>query len=408
MNHYHSSRIQQISGPRLTPNKNNSVHGVQIWALPAQIGSSVPYHIDYAEYIRYTQNVIVMPLYAGTVQCTPYEVKGGTFAVHLDGLKHYEVFGYKGALKRKQNENGDENEDGNNDNDNRMAEWSGDDDDDDDDNDDDNHTKDIQVKNGWVSVPYQFNQGILHTGNLPHLSSKVLNVNVNEHEQGKRVIVGFNVFAHDVGPSVQQFPEHSDRFVKMVKLQRTVTGMSLKLGKIRENKALTKLLVLAKREKVKQGWDHVRNLMTLWLLAQFQFKADIDNSSESDDSSSCTCSCSCRCSADNLIEKPLKILVLLERWRNNDNGSDNRIVYENIRPSADDLHVHIHQLLKKGAGSDEKTSKGRFQFVPVDTSACYEESKCSSSSSACGTMIGNSLVSVELYMRVVKVCGWRD
>ena len=315
-----SQNIQQIAGHRLSPNLDSKVHGVQIWALPAKTGSSVPYHIDYAEYIRYTHNVIVTPLYAGTVQCTPHSVKGGTFAVNLGGLQHYQNFGYKCALKKKNNQD-------------KMAEWS------------DNDVKQVQVKDdGWVSIPYRFNQGIMHTGSLPHLSGTVMDV-----ERGKRVIVGFNVFDHDIGPIVSKCPEHSDQFRKMVKWHRSIrnaTGTArsggIKLERIRENKALTKLLILAKRQKVKEQWEEIRKMMTMWLIEQLD-----DNDSEG------------RCRSQH----NMKISELLKRWRKD----DGRIVLDTIQPSADDLHVHIHQLLKKG---DVESNRNRVHFYAFDELGC--------------------------------------
>ena len=53
-----------------------AAHGVAVWALASSnIGSQVPYHLDYAEQIRYDYNVIVPPLLAGTLHCTPINDK---------------------------------------------------------------------------------------------------------------------------------------------------------------------------------------------------------------------------------------------------------------------------------------------------------------------------------------------
>jgi len=67
--------------------------------------------------------------------------------------------------------------------------------------------------------------------------------------------VGFNVFGHDIGPAVQRAPEHSDTFRRKVQLQRALgSNRSVSMERVRNNKALTKLLVLAKREKIKHEY----------------------------------------------------------------------------------------------------------------------------------------------------------
>jgi hypothetical protein len=86
----------------------NLAHGVAVWALSAPIGSQVPYHLDYAEQVRYESNIIVPPVLAGTLQCSPIHSSsndttmiGGDFVVYAknDGLQHYQTFGYKGMKK---------------------------------------------------------------------------------------------------------------------------------------------------------------------------------------------------------------------------------------------------------------------------------------------------------------------
>jgi hypothetical protein len=173
--------------------------------------------LDYAEQIRYCSNVIVPPLLAGTLQCTRDVLDGGDFQVSLQGIPHYEKHGYKA---KKANIGEDET---------------------------------------MTRIPYRFNQMICHLGNLPHLSTKVEGI----HGSQDRVIVGFNVFCHTAGPYVQQAPEHSDQFRRMIQLQRYIhkktenEGMSLQL--LRKNKALSKLLVLAKRQRVKEEYKHSRD-----------------------------------------------------------------------------------------------------------------------------------------------------
>lgn len=318
-----------------------NAHGVAVWALSSKAGHSVQYHIDYAELLRYEYNVTVPPLWAGTVQCseiwnyrridedstsnhaeqcdgiheccghcrkrsqvfhpkaqstgfdshphrslrctfdgvhecssicekpqwstiskkTPQRnsfMRGGEFCVNLRGLEHYSEHGYKGNIS------GD-----------AYGGWK----------------RPIQPKQSqctdifcdessqWVTIPYAFNQGIVHKGDLPHLSAPIdrieaIETNSRDRKSSfeSRVIVGFNVFGHDVGEVIAKAPEHSKAFRRKVKLYRATVGAcasnksskvdtlgnnlkkqdGLNISQISENKALKKLLVLAKREKVKE------------------------------------------------------------------------------------------------------------------------------------------------------------
>jgi hypothetical protein len=304
---------------------DDRIHGVQVWALPATKGSSVPYHLDYAEYIRYTHNVIVPPLYAGTVQCTPHVLQGGTFAVHMGGLDHYRQHGYKGCLSSKL-QNGDVEE-------MHLGDCGG------------RVEQGISGK-GWVSIPYRFNQGILHSGTLPHLSDKVLDIEGAE-KGAKRVIIGFNVFGHGVGEWVQKCPEHSDHFRKMVRMHRWMiyshsclstrtecgdeqTGWTngerkvICLETIQKNKGLSKLLVLAKRERVKKQWEETQRDMTKWIMDELGPGHGHDEGG-----------------------KRMTVSELLQKWNDRHAHAQNKssILFS---VSKDDLHVHINNLLKNG------------------------------------------------------------
>lgn len=187
---------------------HEQAHGVAVWGLAAHVQSQVPYHLDYAEQIRYESNVIVPPLMAGTLQCTRDKMKGGEFVVSLQGIPHYQKHGYK--CKRQQLS---------------FEEMS--------------------------YVPYQFNQLTCHLGNLPHASTKVEHIDGNQ----LRVIIGFNVFGHHVGPTVQRAPEHSEQFRRQIQAQRVLLRNNknvLSLEQLKQNKPLAKLLVLAKREQIKK------------------------------------------------------------------------------------------------------------------------------------------------------------
>jgi hypothetical protein len=236
----------------------------------------VSYHIDYAELLRYEYNVTVPPLWAGTIQCSPlinaksatiessdcirskevketYEImQGGEFGVNLGGLDHYAKHGYKGkssgdifgGWKRPNN------------NDTDMYSCS--------------NVLHVNDHDRWVTIPYSFNRGIIHTGDLPHLSAPIDSISATSTNNiVTRVIVGFNIFGHDIGPHVSKAPEHSMQFRRKVKLYRSAINACSKesnslgatcktrsggmdVSRIRQNKGLTKLLVLAKREKVKE------------------------------------------------------------------------------------------------------------------------------------------------------------
>jgi hypothetical protein len=209
----------QKDDPLWTISDLERAHGVAIWALAASPGSQVPYHLDYAEQIRYETNIIVPPLLAGTCHCTRAKIQGGAFQVSLDGLEHYQRHGYKVKTK--------------------------------------------SLEGDLIDAPYRYNQVICHAGHLPHASSRIesispLDENLNTGENLLRVIIGFNVFAPDIGPLVQHAPEHSDAFRRKVQVQRKLQqfpmAKSLNLQSIQQNKPLSKLLVLAKREKVKNDF----------------------------------------------------------------------------------------------------------------------------------------------------------
>ncbi|KAL7548150.1 hypothetical protein ACHAWF_011441 [Thalassiosira exigua] len=225
-------------------------HGVAVWALSSNSGNSVSYHIDYAELFRYEYNITVPPfkLWNGESKTNDNlskqnHMRGGEFCVNLRGLEHYAEHGYKGNLS------GDP-----------MGGWrrpdaaEG----------SPHHAGGAHIDdaNQWVTIPYAFNRGIAHHGELPHLSAPIETIGPSNVS---RVIVGFNVFGHDVGMQVSKAPEHSKAFRRKVRLYRSTIASTRKskgagrkstqdgmdLNQIRQNKGLTKLLVLAKREKVK-------------------------------------------------------------------------------------------------------------------------------------------------------------
>jgi hypothetical protein len=298
-------------------------HGVAVWALSSRPGCSVQYHIDYAELLRYEYNVTVPPLWAGTAQCSPLNdhnknnMEGGEFCVNLDGLQHYAEHGYKGAISQDS-----------------MGGWRS--------PATSNNTisggaPHIDSSNKWITIPYALNRGIVHNGDLPHLSAPVKLIN-DDHVS--RVIVGFNVFGHDVGSLVQMAPEHSKPFRRKVKLYRSAalnvsatqnndgksgTKGCVDLSRIRKNKALTKLLVLAKREKVKEQLRHDQNQLTrnIWNML-LQHHGSNENRYH-------------LCVGD--VVKELGVPSVVSGW-----------------PTVNDAHVHLHNMLcrQNSEGSTKK------------------------------------------------------
>ncbi len=259
------------------------VHGVAVWALSSTAGQSVSYHIDYAELLRYEYNVTVPPLWAGTIQCSNLMNKqkgdndsarinenvmqGGEFCVNLRGLDHYAEHGYKGNLSGDANGGWKRPEE-------EVA-----------------HAQciqgDVYMNNDdqWVTIPYSFNRGIVHRGDLPHLSAPITYISTNDNDivgssSRSRVIVGFNAFGHDVGALIAKAPEHSKPFRRKVRMYRSTISScvaeegkalvnsrnvqdGIDLSQIRQNKGLVKLLVLAKREKVKEEFRRNQEQLSL-------------------------------------------------------------------------------------------------------------------------------------------------
>ena len=173
--------------------ENKTVHGVSVWVIASGVGNSVQYHIDYAEMFRFQTNTIYPPMYGGTLHLTnSTEMEGGGFYVHRDGLEHYRRYKYKCPLEK--------------------LGWDGE-------GIIESTNASVRSDCNWVEVPYKYNQGTLCDGDLPHFSAPVRSIGDNL----KRVIVGFNVCNHEIGPIVQEFPEHSAKFNRFVKLSQTVS-----------------------------------------------------------------------------------------------------------------------------------------------------------------------------------------
>lgn len=385
----------------------DQAHGVAVWALSSHLGQSVQYHTDYAELLRYEYNVTVPPLFAGTIQCSElwndglgvvtadvgedcdgiheccghcrrrrprYDantmgsgnihthrplrcsfdgihecggictspqlatkssttdqrniMRGGEFCANLRGLEHYTEHGYKGNLS------GD-----------AFGGWKR-----------PIYQHDSQLNNiyrdestQWVTIPYAFNRGICHKGDLPHLSAPIEQILVNKANASNpqsldnsfpsRVIVGFNVFGHDVGDVIAKAPEHSRAFRRKVKLYRATVGAcatdtsnnvntkalddkkksGLNLEQVSQNKALAKLLVLAKREKVKQEFKQQQDKLTNSIWRKL-LESKIQNE-----------------------HSPLSVGDVVKEFGNATIDAEGRIPW----PKPDDVHVHLHRMIKE-------------------------------------------------------------
>jgi hypothetical protein len=130
------------------------------------------------------------------------------------------------------------------------------------------------------TVEYRFNRLVIMAGHLPHASTPVSFAGPSPDEggggaaagRGRRVVVGFNVFGHDVGPDVQRAPEHSGAWRRQVKLLRWQHKLQLQQQQQEEERpriggdgantlavdslspGMRKLLVLAKRQRVQEEW----------------------------------------------------------------------------------------------------------------------------------------------------------
>ena len=271
----------------LTTTSDSKVHGVAVWALAASEGSEVPYHLDYAEQVRYLHNIVVPPVLAGTLHCSRLvsldeptrnngsgsdslgTIRGGNLCIHMGGLEHYHKHGYKGnkypvAVA-----------------DTEMTTINND-------APPKDTLKDGTVRHctdGWVRIPYQYNRMTVMSGQLPHLSTRIHSL-PQQPTQTMRVIVGFNVFLNNVGELVQKAPEHSHAFRRLIaqhKRRQQSSSSSLKtlscdqtlsLSTIQSNPKLRKLLILAKRRRFREEWLKARQNLDDQILATISQQTD--------------------------------------------------------------------------------------------------------------------------------------
>lgn len=227
-----------------------TAHGVAVWVIASDCEDETEYHLDYAEMVRYETNVIFPPIYGATLHVSPLlnsernqqpqqetstgaaieSFDGGGFHVNTRGLAHYQQYGYKTRLASKLSTDALEA---------------------------------ISAKEpGWKRVPYCYRRGIVCDGEFPHFSGRVRSLPAGV----KRVVVGFNLFPHAIGPFVEKFPEHSDAFNKYVKLSQAAAkqlrlsqspgASAWSLESLRANPkqaAFVKWLARKVREKQQQG-----------------------------------------------------------------------------------------------------------------------------------------------------------
>ena len=245
----------------------NSIHGVAIWMLSSSVGSAVDYHMDYYELLRIEHNLIVPPIYGGVVHCTPSPstssdghsgIVGGDFWINTNGIENYRRFGYKCKLSPEMTlpEDGDPS---------------------------------------WKKIDYKFNQLVLFNGDNPHMSDEIKYISGDQTV--RRVIMGFNFFSHDVGALVETAPEHSASFIRRVKLlqcaastaatmknkrlsirsNQDMTPEDISIRRILSNNTLSRIFVLAKREKIKQELRDERRRVRLFVFQMLKDKSSSTN-----------------------------------------------------------------------------------------------------------------------------------
>ena len=209
---------------RDSPQLLDLIDGTAVWCLTSSENNSVEYHMDYAELYRYETNTIFPPVLAGTCQVSPVhgaeDMVGGDFRVNLRGLDHYKEWGYKAklAMQKSSKQKGEEQQPqpqpqpqpGKYDKGKNFNPLG----------DDDVAYKEEE---GWVTVPYKHNRGILHEGVFPHLSSRVSLLKPGI----QRVILGFNSFTQELSECNIRAPEHSDAFNRTTKLYQMMAGLGM-------------------------------------------------------------------------------------------------------------------------------------------------------------------------------------
>ena len=74
----------------------------------------------------------------------------------------------------------------------------------------------------WEFVDYKTNRCIFFDGDLPHMATPVTKI----PEGISRVILGINVFGHNVGSQASRFPDHSARTNRVIKMLQAFRRLS--------------------------------------------------------------------------------------------------------------------------------------------------------------------------------------
>ncbi|ETV67991.1 hypothetical protein H257_15955 [Aphanomyces astaci] len=210
----HAIREFLVDSQALPSQDWDNTHGVVVWVITSDVDDVVAYHIDYAEMFRYQTNITYPPLYSGTLHVSPLSadtIHGGAFYAHPDGLSHYKIHGYKGSQQP------------------------------------------VTVHDHLV--PYTHRQGVLIDGNMPHGSTPVTRLPPGV----RRVVVGLNMFNHEIGPFTQAYPEHSAKFNKYVKVAQAAAKTrqpELSVSTIRANPKQAAFLVYLLRKAKEKNLIH--------------------------------------------------------------------------------------------------------------------------------------------------------
>ncbi|OQR87418.1 hypothetical protein ACHHYP_08878 [Achlya hypogyna] len=171
-------------------------HGVGVWVITSSVQDTVAYHMDYAEMFRYQTNITYPPMYGATLHVSPLNVSpescmtGGDFYANSRGLDHYKDHGYKESFAP-------------------LPTW-----------------EEMASDKTYLRAPYMHKRGIVMDGNFPHGSTPVTMLPPGMH----RVVVGLNLFNHEIGPHAEAYPEHSAKFNKYVKVAQAAAAKSATLS----------------------------------------------------------------------------------------------------------------------------------------------------------------------------------
>jgi len=192
--------------PLLDRNDLVDIHGFMLWSLCGGEQSAVSYHIDYAEAIRHTTGIITPPLLGAVLHAselcsegTNRSMDGGSLAINTRGLDHYREWGYKATFMSSDKKTGE-----------RVKDF-----------DETSAIRKEAISGGWRIVEYKSKRAIVFRGDYPHAVIPVKSIS----PQGrKRVIVGINMFGHNVGHEASRFPDHSARSNRAIKLMQAFCG----------------------------------------------------------------------------------------------------------------------------------------------------------------------------------------